>query len=295
MLHLLYFEGGHPHNWNQLSSQCLVILENYLEALKTANKECLKKCQKSSIIDNLGNVMSPIKPQKLLLKKMNESLRIRPLMTPPPIKSEKTQTPYAQAFTSTPTQSTIYRSICPKSSTSTPVLITTPSISSNLKNKKDKKKNLQQNINEQISFYYDKATAAIQNRLLNLPGIYYLFHKSKASLCLYTLSNAEMIIWILQGLGGICTASLHEDSYGVVQSILPQFLTILLNFNEELDKMEMFLNNHQKDENTNLINLQKSVNRVLHKIACAFGDYLHDFIDDTYKLAKLKRYSKYEM
>lgn len=272
-----------------MSSQCLVVLESFLDNLQTANKTQLQMNKKAQT-DNLGNVISPIGPQKLFIQKMNESLGIRRLMTPPLINQDKPHMPYSGAFTSTPTQNSVYRSI--SKSASSPTAAT---LSSNGVDIKDCKKKDPQNINEQFHSYCNQIIATLQKKLLNLPGIYYLFHKSETSLFLHTLSNVEMIIWILQGLGGICTASLHEDSYGVVQSILPQFLSILLNLNEELEKIEIFLSNYQKSENPNLNHLKKSVNRVLHKVTCAFGDYLHDFIDDTYKLNKLKRYSKYEM
>lgn len=283
-------EGGHPHNWNQLSGQCMSVLREFLQNLKNTNTKCLEQHQQQSkVVDNMGKIISPIERHKLYIRKLNESFGVRRLVATPTVdpaneklqQQQKTQFPYTGQFTSTPTVSNVDNQL------KSPLKRYGQMI----------KKTTATSLNQRLTLLYESTMTVFKQKVLELPGIHYLFHESEEAMFYYILSNAEMIIWIVQGLGGICTASLAEDSYGVVQTILPEFLNILLQMEEQLEKIEIICANrsYQTIENTDLNNLKKSINRVLHKVTCTFGEYLTDFIDDLYKLNKLKQYARYEM
>jgi len=55
----------------------------------------------------------------------------------------------------------------------------------------------------------------------------------------------QIVIWTLEALSSLVSASYHEDTYGVVQRTLPQILVALMSF---LEAIELYLKNSVKDE-----------------------------------------------
>uniref|UniRef100_T1GIW6 Uncharacterized protein n=1 Tax=Megaselia scalaris TaxID=36166 RepID=T1GIW6_MEGSC len=83
--------GNHPHTWNNLSAQCLVIINSYVDELKNS----LTK------ISNLKNPIPGVRlcadsatlnAQKLLIRQYNQSCSIRRMMIDEPVSSQPQST-----------------------------------------------------------------------------------------------------------------------------------------------------------------------------------------------------------
>ncbi|XP_053946640.1 nucleoporin Ndc1 [Anastrepha ludens] len=125
-----------------------------------------------------------------------------------------------------------------------------------------------------------------------IPGLFYMFGEPDGAKTAFLLSNSDTILKVVQGLAGICAASLNEDKYGVVQMTLPQIIKTLLTLKTELDKLNN-VNLNGKKLDRNYITLKNGVKRSLYNICTVFRDYLPDLVDSREDLRKLHCYVNY--
>lgn len=172
-------------------------------------------------------------------------------------------------------------------SPTTDINSTTPS------NISPKTTNAVQRINAQFEHMSKQLEQALNTAFRTIPGLFYMFGEFEGAKTAFLLSNSQMIVWLIEGLAGICAASIVEDKYGVLQVALPQIIRALLKLKGELDKLNnVNLNGIKLDRN--LITLKNAVKRSLYKITSVFGDYLRDIFDDPLEIRTLHCFTNYQ-
>lgn len=156
-----------------------------------------------------------------------------------------------------------------------------------------KSSNAVKRINAQFEHMSKQLEQALNTAFRTIPGLFYMFGESDGAKTAFLLSNSQMIVWLTQGLAGICAASIVEDKYGVVQVVLPQIIRALLKLKGELDKLNN-VNLNGKKLDRNLITLKNAVKRSLYKITSVFGDYLRDLFDDPLEIRTLHCFTNYQ-
>ncbi|XP_055377496.1 nucleoporin Ndc1 [Condylostylus longicornis] len=127
----------------------------------------------------------------------------------------------------------------------------------------------------------------------SLPGLFYLFGEPDGAKTAYMLSKSQNIVWITQGLAGLCAASLVEDKYGVVQNELTKIIKSLLKLKMELDKLNN-VNLNGKKVDRNFLALKNSIKRSLYKICTVFSDYIRDLMNDSDEFKILENFIFYQ-
>uniref|UniRef100_A0A1I8Q0Z8 Nucleoporin Ndc1 n=1 Tax=Stomoxys calcitrans TaxID=35570 RepID=A0A1I8Q0Z8_STOCA len=253
-IYALSIPGGHPYNWNQLSSQCLSIINAFIDDLTTSVKN-ISTMKSTPLFCDIDKPTATEAAEKILLRQYNETYGIRRMVS--------------EAPTST---------IGPMSTNSG----MTPKVPS-----------VVQSINEQFEHISRQFEQALNTAFRTIPGVFYMFGEPDGAKTAFLLSNSQMIVWLTQGLAGICADSLSEDKYGVVQVALPQIIRALMKLKGELDKLNN-VNLNGKKLDRNLITLKNSVRRSLYKIISVFGDYLRDLFDDPMEIRRLQCFMSYQ-
>ncbi|XP_075154213.1 nuclear division cycle 1 [Haematobia irritans] len=250
-IYALSIPGGHPYNWNQLSSQCIALINAFTEDLTTSVKN-ISSVKSTPLFCQSDKPTATEAAEKILLRQYNETYGIRRMVSDSP----------------------------------------TANIGSS-GNEAPKIPSAVQRINEQFEHMRKQFEQAINTAFHTIPGVFYLFGEPEGAKTAFLLSNSQMIVWIIQGLAGICGESLVEDQYGVVQVALPQILRALMKLKGELDKLNN-VNLNGKKLDRNLITLKNSVRRSLYKIVSVFGDYLRDLLDDPMEVRRLQCFMSYQ-
>uniref|UniRef100_A0A1B0FH91 Nucleoporin Ndc1 n=1 Tax=Glossina morsitans morsitans TaxID=37546 RepID=A0A1B0FH91_GLOMM len=244
----LSIPGGYPTNWNDLSAQCLAIMNEFIEDLAQSirnistlkNAEFICKAQTSATLE----------AEKILLRQYNVMYGIRRMV------------PDASA-------SAVTTLTCPKAPPTA------------------------QRIKEYFDNKYKQLQTTLHAAFRSIPGFFYMFCEAEGAKTAFVLSNAQIIVWISQGLAGICASSFKEDKHGIVQVTLPEIINTLLRLKQESDKLNN-VNLNGKKWDRNLIALKSGVKRSLYKIATVYGDYLPDIIEDAQNLRILTSFKNYQ-
>ncbi|XP_054266639.1 nucleoporin NDC1 [Macrosteles quadrilineatus] len=130
--------------------------------------------------------------------------------------------------------------------------------------------NIQNWVNAKLEQFYKK------------PYIAYFFGESPDTRINFLLCKSQPVIWAVQGLAFLCSASLTEDRYGIVQKDLPDIINTVVNLKQVLDKLfkqnlivkKSFANDPLDVQMKYL--LRSSVKRSLYLIAVTFGPYMKD-------------------
>lgn len=254
ILFIIYFvfEGGHPYNWNQLSGQCLSIINAFIEDLATSVKN-ISTMKSAPLFCQTDKPTATEAAEKILLRQYNETYGIRRMVADP------------MASSSTAPSGGV--------SSSAPTAV--------------------QRINEQFEHISKQFEQALNTAFHTIPGVFYMFGEPDGARTAFLLSNSQMIVWLIQGLAGICSDSLVEDKYGVVQVALPQIIRALMKLKGELDKLNN-VNLNGKKLDRNLMTLKNSVRRSLYKIVSVFGDYMRDLFDDPLEIRSIQCFMSYQ-
>ncbi|XP_073817622.1 nuclear division cycle 1 [Musca autumnalis] len=254
-IYALSLPGGHPYNWNQLSSQCLAIINAFIEDLTTSVKN-ISTMKSTPLFCQTDKPTATEAAEKILLRQYNATYGIRRMVSDPPTTNIGSSTTSSGGVAS-----------------NTPTAV--------------------QRINEQFEHISKQIEQALNTAFHTIPGVFYMFGEPDGARTAFLLSNSQIIVWLTQGLAGICAESLVEDKYGVVQVALPQIIRTLLKLKGELDKLNN-VNLNGKKLDRNLITLKNSVRRSLYKIVSVFGDYLRDLFDDPMEIRSLQCFVSYQ-
>lgn len=284
-IYTLSVPGGHPYNWNALSSQCLALINGYTEELKSAIAQLTTK-----------NIPTILQPQNR--KSLSASV----------LKS-----PQRDFISSTPTSATelaekirirqynechgIRNMLTPQRSLNTPE---TEQMISPIKT-----------TSGDPCYRFNETMYIIQQRiqvfkesLLHAPGLNYLFGESNSAhlQIALSISKAQEIAWIVQGISAIAAYSLNEDRYGVVQINLPDIIESLLRLKNTVDKIPLLNSvtsqgSQSKSNQTyrlGTVIIRNAVKRSLYKLTIKFADFLPDLINDPNDLRSIEAFMDFE-
>lgn len=277
--------GGHPYNWNGLSSQCISLINAFnselIEAIKNSKSSSYQIKLNNNALPNQkymqtfsSNIMTaPVSEfrsstptsatemaEKIRMRQYNESCGIRNMLTPMQADGENDQ---------------LLSPIKP---------IVDPCA----------------RFNQTMDILHQKIQN-VKTGIMNLPGIRFLFGENEMAQlhALLTISKADEIGWIVQGLSSIAVHSLTEDRYGVVQMNLPEIITTLLQLRESINKLPSSLFNVSaispylrgfQTKPSGAIVLRNAVKRSLYNISITFNEYLSDLVINPNDLRILRNY-----
>lgn len=111
-------------------------------------------------------------------------------------------------------------------------------------------------------------------------GLQYLIGDLPESRIYFLLRKGQPIIWAIEGLSQIVTASFTEDKYGVVQKDLPVIITVLMNLKQNLDKLNKLTVVNRRSSQADVyktqlkVALRTAVRRSLYNMCNVFGKHL---------------------
>lgn len=126
-------------------------------------------------------------------------------------------------------------------------------------------------------------------------GYNYLFDDLPESTIQKCLSNGQVVIWTSQGIANLTSASLHEDSYGVLQKDLPIIITTLVELKQSLDRLNKvsFGRKYESFDANMKLALNSAVKRSLVNLSKNFGVYLSDLSLKKEVVQQLQNYVQY--
>ncbi|XP_067619267.1 nucleoporin Ndc1 [Eurosta solidaginis] len=249
-IYALSVPGAHPYNWNQLSAQCLSLINAFTDELAASLKK-ISAVKTTPLFASTKPTTATEAAEKILLRQYNETYGIRRMMAEP----------------------------CQEDLTATDAA-------------KKKMSPACQRIHDQVEKMKKQMEQTIRATFRKIPGLFYMFGEPEGAKTAYLLSNSDTLLWVVQGLAGICAASLTEDKYGVVQVTLPQVIKSLITLKTELDKLNN-VNLNGKKLDRNYVTLKNGVKRSLYNICTVFRDYLRELVDSPEDLRKLQCYVHY--
>lgn len=276
--------GGHPYNWNALSTQCMSLINAYNSDLRVAVNNLKNGTQIKLNNNALPNQMKYMQgfpsninsapvgefrsstptsatemAEKIRTRQYNESCGIRNMLTPiPPADNEQFLSPIKP--------------------------ISDPCARFN-----------------QTMYILQEKIQNVKKIIFNMPGIRFFFGENEMAQlqALLSISKADEIGWIVQGLSSIAVHSLHEDRYGVVQMNLPEIITTLLQLRESINQLPPSLFNVNtispylrsfQSKPSGAILLRNAVKRSLYNICITFNEYLPELVTNPNELRILQNY-----
>lgn len=280
----LSIPGGHPYNWNALSSQCMSLINAFNSELRSA-------------VNNLKNGPQ-IKLNNNALPSQSKYLQ--------PFSLNAQTVPVPEFRSSTPTSATEmadkirnrqYNESCGIRNMLTPLAPTeNEQLLSPIKPISDPCARF----NQTMCILQDKIQS-VKTTIFNMPGIRFLFGENEMAHlhALLTISKADEIGWVVQGLSTIAVHSLHEDRYGVVQMNLPEIIRTLLQLRESINQLPPSLFNVNtispylrsfQSKPSGAILLRNAVKRSLYNICITFNEYLPELVTSPNDLRILQNY-----
>lgn len=280
----LSIPGGHPYNWNALSSQCMSLINAFNSELRAA-------------VNNLKNG-----PQI----KLNNNALPNQVKYMQPFSSNFQTMPVSEFRSSTPTSATEmaekilkrqHNESCGIRNMLTPIA---PSENEQLLSPIKPISDPCARFNQTMCILQDKIQS-VKTTIFNMPGIRFLFGENEMAQlhALLTISKADEIGWIVQGLSTIAVHSLHEDRYGVVQMNLPEIISTLLQLRESINQLPPSLFNVNtvspylrsfQSKPSGAILLRNAVKRSLYNICITFNEYLSELVTNPNDLRILQNF-----
>ncbi|XP_031626991.1 nucleoporin Ndc1 [Contarinia nasturtii] len=281
----LSLPGGHPYNWNALSAQCLSLINSFNAELRTAIRNL-----KNGPQIKLNNNALPAQ-----VKHMPFSSNFQP--QPEPEFRSSTPTPTSATEMAEKIRNRQYNESCGIRNMLTPM---TPTENEHLLSPIRPISDPCARFSQTMGILQEKMQS-FKATIFNLPGIRFLFGENEMAQlqAIVTISRADEIGWIVQGLSSIAVHSLHEDRYGVVQMNLPEIITTLLQLRESINQLPPSLFNVNnvspylrsfQSKPTGAIFLRNAVKRSLYNLCITFNEYLPELVTSTSDLRILKNY-----
>lgn len=256
--------GGHPHNWNAISKECLSLLTDLTQrliayhdtvatngrakSLSTGSER--KTSSETSVTSGTEDLMSP---RPTLLMKTPASVFARSIVGGPP------QSPLTAPFTpdlDSPFASPALRHLtapvdqcspwfgtvqsphimrrAPKLwSTSTDSQANGSPLSSPASVPSPKQEPSKPSL---LAQFLQNRKEQVKNFLAKRVLIMYLFNKLPEASSQALFADSQAHIWALEGLSYLVQASFSEDQFGVVQTTLPSILSCMLFLQEAVDR-----------------------------------------------------------
>uniref|UniRef100_H3DBN1 Nucleoporin NDC1 n=1 Tax=Tetraodon nigroviridis TaxID=99883 RepID=H3DBN1_TETNG len=301
--------GGHPHNWNAISKECLSLLADlnqrlvsYHDSVATNGRaKSLSTGSERKTSSETSGTEDPVSPRPPLLMKTPVSVFARTIsgtpkspLTPPftpdldtPFISPALRRLTAPAEQCSPWSGTLQSPHAMRrgvklwsTSTDSQVNGSPPSSSTSVpspKSEPSKPSLLSQfllNRKEQVKGF-------LARRVL----IMYLFNKLPEASSQALFADSQAHIWALEGLSYLVQASFSEDQFGVVQTTLPIILSCMLTLQEAVDRHFKLPHASSKpvrssgsmEDSTHTtlrFALRATLKTAIYRITSTFGDHL---------------------
>ncbi|KAM7379608.1 hypothetical protein PAMP_005151 [Pampus punctatissimus] len=323
--------GGHPHNWNAISKECLSLLAdltqrlvNYHDTVATNGRAKSlstgserKTSSETSVTSGTDDFMSP---RPTLLMKTPASVFTRSIVGSPASPLTAPFTPDLNSPLASPAlrrltapvdqyspwhgsvQSPHIMRRAPKlwsTSTDSQVNGSLPPSPPSVPNpKQDYKPSLLaqflQNRKEQVKHFLGK-------RVL----IMYLFNKLPEASSQALFADSQAHIWALEGLSYLVQASYSEDRFGVVQTALPSILSSMLVLQEAVDRHFKLPHASSKPVRstssmgdstykTLRFALRATLKTAIYRITTTFGDHLNAVQMSAEHRKRLQQFLEYK-
>lgn len=284
----LSLPGGHPYNWNALSSQCLALINGFNSELRTA-------------LNNLKNG-TQIKLNSNALPSQAKFIQAFPTNLPTiPVQEFRSSTPTSATEMAEKIRNRQYNESCGIRNMLTPMVpAENEQLLSPIKPVADPCIRFNQTL-----FILQEKMDSIKTTIFNIPIIRFLFGENEMAQlhALLTISKADEIGWIVQGLSSIAVHSIHEDRYGVVQMNLPEIITTLIQLRESVNQLPPSLFNVNtvspylrsfQSKPSGAILLRNAVKRSLYNICITFNEYLPELVTNPNDLRILQNYIEFK-
>ncbi|XP_068196992.1 nucleoporin NDC1 isoform X2 [Antennarius striatus] len=323
--------GGHPHNWNAISKECLSLLADltqrlaaYHDAVATNGRSkslSTGSDRKSSSETSASGTEDLLNSRPMFQMKTPASIFKRTIVGSPhsPLTSPFTPdldspfvSPALRRLTAPVEQcspwfgtvqsphimrrgpklwSTSTDSQVDSSPQSSPTLVPSPKQEPT---KPSFMNQFFQNRKEQVKHFFAK-------RVLKM----YLFNKLPEASNQALFADSQAHIWALEGLSYLVQASFSEDQFGVVQTTLPSILSCMLALQEAVDRhfklphasSKPIKSSNSMEESTHKtlrFALRATVKTAIYRITTTFGDHLNAIQMSAEHLKRLQQFLEYK-
>lgn len=272
----LSIPGGHPYNWNELSNQCIGLINAYNADVSTAVRS-LSRDRPPTKAAAFGHMKlappAPVVPEfrsstptsateladKIRIRQYNETCGIRHMLAADTDADVRLLSPIRQVADP-----------CAR-------------------------------FNQTVGILNQKM-ASVKQAVMNVAAVRYLFGTNEMAQlqALLALPRVDEVCWIVQGISMIAVHSLHEDRYGVVQINLPDIIGALLQLRDSINHLPVGLlasaSPYQRAAHAKpngALALRNAVKRSLYNICITFNDYLPDLVKSTSDLRLLQNYVEF--
>ncbi|KAM3603868.1 uncharacterized protein V6R79_003177 [Siganus canaliculatus] len=324
--------GGHPHNWNAISKECLSLLADLTQrlvahhdtvatngrakSLSTGSER--KTSSESSITSGTEGLMSP-KPT--LLMKTPASVFARSIIGTP---QGPLTAPFTPDLDSPFTSPTLRRLTAPVEqcspwfgtvqsphvmrrgpklwSTSTDSKVNGNSPSSPASVPSPKQEPTKPSL---LAQFLQNRKEQVRNFLAKRVLIMYLFSKLPEASSQALFADSQAHIWALEGLSYLVQASFSEDQFGVVQTALPNILGCMLVLQEAVDRHFKLPHASSKPvrssssmgdstHKTLRFALRATLKTAIYRITTTFGDHLNAIQISAEQRKRLQQFLEYK-
>ncbi|XP_026231184.1 nucleoporin NDC1 [Anabas testudineus] len=303
--------GGHPHNWNAISKECLSLMTDLTQrlvayhdtvatngrakSLSTGSER--KTSSETSVTSGTEDLMSP---RPTLLMKTPASVFARSIVGGP-------QSPLTAPFTpdlDSPFASPALRRLTapvdcspwhgtvqsphimrrgPKLwSTSTDSQVNGSPVPSPASVPSPKQETSKPSV---LAQFLHNRKEQVKNFLAKRVLIMYLFNKLPEASSQALFADSQAHIWALEGLSYLVQASFSEDHFGVVQTTLPSILSCMLVLQEAVDRhfklphasskpIKSTISMGDSSYKTLRFALRATLKTAIYRITATFGDHL---------------------
>uniref|UniRef100_A0A665WW06 Nucleoporin NDC1 n=1 Tax=Echeneis naucrates TaxID=173247 RepID=A0A665WW06_ECHNA len=318
--------GGHPHNWNAISQECLSLLTDLTQRLvvyhdtvatngraKSLSKirkwgggasNCLFFCEVTSGTEDL------MSPRPSVLMKTPASVFARSVVGGP-------QSPLTAPFTpdlDSPFASPALRRLTAPVEQCSPWYGTVQS--PHIMRRAPKLWSTSTGLSPKsfilvlIVFVYPNNSTLncpiqVKNFLAKRVLIMYLFHKLPEASSQALFADSQAHIWALEGLSYLVQASFSEDQFGVVQTTLPSILSCMLVLQEAVDRHFKLPHASSKPVRstssmgdstykTLRFALRATLKTAIYRITTTFGDHLNAVQVSAEHRKRLQQFLEYK-
>lgn len=302
--------GGHPHNWNAISQECLSLLTDLTQRLvvyhdtvatngrpkslsqgserKTSSDKSLSSGTEDLFSPRAASVFprsvagTPQTPQAPLTVPFTPDLN-SPFAFPAMRRLTAPAEQHSPTFSTVQSPHFLRRG--PKLwSTSTDSLVNGSPQLSPTSVTSSKQEPFKPSL---LAQFVQSRKEQVKQFLMRRVLIMYLFNKLPEASSQALFADSQAHIWALEGLSYLVQASFSEDQYGVVQTTLPRILSCMLVLQEAVDRHFKLphasskpsrLSSSMEDSSHKTLRfaLRATLKTAIYRITTTFGDHLND-------------------
>uniref|UniRef100_A0AAQ6AJX9 Nucleoporin NDC1 n=1 Tax=Amphiprion ocellaris TaxID=80972 RepID=A0AAQ6AJX9_AMPOC len=298
--------GGHPHNWNAISKECLSLLTDLTQRL-VAYHDTVATNGRAKSLSSGKDLMSP---RPVFLMKTPASVFARSVAGTP-------QSPLTSLFTpdlDSPFASPALRRLTAPVDQCSPwygtvqsphIMRRAPKLWSTSTGEVEFQKSNISFSTHRSSNIQVLSNEVVKNFLAKRVLIMYLFNKLPEASSQALFADSQAHIWALEGLSYLVQASFSEDQFGVVQTTLPSILSCMLVLQEAVDRHFKLPHASSKPVRstssmgdstykTLRFALRATLKTAIYRITTTFGDHLNAVQISAEHRKRLQQFLEYK-